>query len=257
MDAVRLEVQDAIATITLNRPEKYNALSNEIKEGLRRSLEQVKQDDSIRVLVLTGAGKAFSGGGDINGMGKSDLISGRKRLQQIHEVVLTLFNLEIPVICAVRGACVGAGLSLALACDVVIASETAKFSAIFRRVGLAPDAGAIYFLSRHLGLARAKELVFSARLLPANEARDMGLIATMVEDGQLESAAQELAQDYAGAPTRALAMGKRMFQFMGAPTLEGLLEMEALIQPQLLVGSDHQEGIAAFLEKRPAVFTGH
>jgi 2-(1,2-epoxy-1,2-dihydrophenyl)acetyl-CoA isomerase len=157
---------------------------------------------------------------------------------------------------AVRGWVSGAGLAMMLCTDLILASENSKFSAIFKNVGLAPDSGAVYFLTQYLGINRAKEMVMTARPVPADEACQLGLVTRVVPDDQLMDEATRLAAELAEGPTYALTMAKKMFQSMAQPTLEQLLEIESWVQPPILMTHDHKEGVAAFLEKRPARFTG-
>jgi 2-(1,2-epoxy-1,2-dihydrophenyl)acetyl-CoA isomerase len=253
---VKVTHDDGIATVLLDRADKLNALSAEMYDELARVFGELNLDDRVRVVLLTGAGKAFCAGGDVGSMGSFDVVSGRKRSKGHHRMVLALHHLEKPVIAAVRGPAAGIGASLALACDLVVASETAYLLMAFKNVGIPPDGGAIYFLTQHLGLARAKELVYSARKLPAAEAKDMGLVSKVVPDDQLETAALALAREIAGSATYALTLAKRMFQHMYVPTLEQLLELEVLAVCGARMTHDHAEGIAAFKEKRKPRFEG-
>ena len=170
--------------------------------------------------------------------------------------ILALYNLEKPAIAAVRGAVYGIGNALALACDLVVASDTAKFSMAFKKVGVVPDGGAIFFLTQNLGVARAKDLVYTARVVPAAEALALGLIMRLVPDDRLEAEARALATELAQSATYALALAKKMFHSMYVPTLEQLLELETLASGAARLTHDHQEGVAAFKEKRPPKFLG-
>lgn len=255
--SIDLAREGAVATITMNVPGRRNALTFELRGQLRERLEEVSADASVRAVVLTGAGAAFCAGADVEAMATGNQQQSRARMQHLHALVRTLYRLEKPVIAAVRGPAVGFGWSLALACDLVIASDTAKFSQIFSKMGLAPDGGAVYFLQRNLGLARAKELVFSARMVEAMEALQLGLVNRVVPDADLAAQAQRWAAELAAAPTFALVMGKRMFEAGSSPGLDQFLETELLIQPQLKQTHDHQEGKLAFREKRAARFTGN
>lgn len=248
--------KDGIATVMLNRADKLNALSGEMYHELADTFASLNGDVEVRAVILTGAGRAFCAGGDVTSMGSYDVVSGRKRSKGHHRMILNLHHLEKPVIAAIRGPAAGIGASLALACDLIVASETAYLLMAFKNVGIPPDGGAIYFLTQQLGLSRAKELVYSARKLPAAEARDMGLISQVVPDDQLESAAGTLAAEIAGSATYALTLAKRLFQSMYTPTLEQLLEMEILAVGGARMTHDHAEGIAAFKEKRKPRFTG-
>lgn len=254
--SIDLAQDGAVATITMNVPQRRNALTFELREQLRKVLEQVNGDASVRAVVLAGAGVAFCAGADVEAMASDGLQQSRARMLHSQALIRTLYRLEKPVIAAVRGHAVGFGWSLALACDMVIASETAKFSQIFSKVGLAPDGGAVYFLARCLGQARAKELVYSARMVAAPEALALGLANRMVKDEELDEQARKWAAELADAPTFALVMAKRMFEAGTSPGLDQFLETELLIQPQLKQTLDHKEGTRAFREKRTPRFTG-
>lgn len=253
---VRLDKDGAIATLTLDRPERLNAMADPMWDALYEHLGRIAVDDDVRAVILTGAGRAFCSGGDVTGMAKSDIVSGRKRSQRRHRTVQALYSLEKPVIAAVRGPIYGIGNALALACDLVVASETAKFSMAFKKVGVVPDGGAIFFLTQTLGIARAKDLVYTARVVPAGEALKLGLVVRVVPDDALDAEARALAQEMAESATYALALAKKMFHFMYVPTLEQLMEMETLASGAARLTQDHKEGVEAFKEKRPPKFQG-
>jgi 2-(1,2-epoxy-1,2-dihydrophenyl)acetyl-CoA isomerase len=225
-------------------------------DALYGHLATIAADEAIRAVILTGAGRAFCSGGDVTGMAKSDIVSGRARSQRRHRTVLALYNLEKPVIAAVRGPVYGIGNALALACDIVIASDTAKFSMAFKKVGIVPDGGAIFFLTQNLGVARAKELVYTARVVPAAEALALGLVARVVPDDKLEAETRALATELGQSATYALALAKKMFHSMYVPTLEQLMELETLASGAARLTHDHKEGVEAFKEKRPPKFLG-
>jgi 2-(1,2-epoxy-1,2-dihydrophenyl)acetyl-CoA isomerase len=245
-----------IATVTLNRPDKLNALSEEMYHGIAEQFPALDADDDVRAIVLTGAGRAFCAGGDVGSMGGYDVVTGRRRSQKHKSTVVNVYNTEKPVIAAVRGPAAGIGFSLALACDLIIASDTAYFLAAFKKVGIPPDGGAVFFLTQYLGIARAKEIAYTARRVPAQEAKDMGLVARVVPDARLEAEAAELAGELAASATFALKLAKRMFHAMYVPTLEMLLEMENLAVCGARLTHDHEEGVAAFREKRTPRFKG-
>jgi 2-(1,2-epoxy-1,2-dihydrophenyl)acetyl-CoA isomerase len=253
---VRLEKEGGIATITLDRPDRLNAMADPMWDELYDHLGNISTDDDVRAVILTGKGRAFCAGGDVTGMAKSDVVSGRARSKKRHRTIQALHTFEKPVIAAVRGHVYGIGNALALACDLTVASETAKFATVFKKVGLVPDGGAIFFLTQHLGIARAKEMVFTARPIPADEALRLGLVMRVVPDDRLETEARALAKEMAESATYALTLAKKMFQSMYVPTLEQLLEMETLALGVVRLTHDHKEGVEAFKEKRPARFLG-
>ena len=256
MSNITIENQDGIATVTLNRPDKLNALSEEMKESLIAGFAGLNRDDSVRIILLTGAGRGFCAGGDVSTMGGLTAHAAKKRIRQAQLVVSTLANVEKPVIAAVRGPVAGIGWSLALACDLIIASETANFHQSFAKIGLVPDGGAVFFLKQILGTYRAKELVYTARPTKAAEALALGLVNKVVPDAELEAHAAALAGQLAQGPAFALSVTKRMFRTLETPSLDNFLDAEAWAQSLSLLTEDHQEGGKAFGEKRPPRFKG-
>ena len=253
---VRFEREGAIAVLTLDRPDRLNAMADPMWDALYGHLGEIATDDGVRAVILTGAGRGFCSGGDVTGMAKSDIVSGRVRSKKRHRAIHALHTLEKPVIAAVRGPIYGIGNALALACDLVVASDTAKFSMAFKKVGIVPDGGAIFFLTQYLGIARAKDLVYTARVVPAAEALELGLVMRVVPDDKLDTEVRALAKEMAESATYALALAKKMFQSMYVPTLEQLLEMETLASGVVRLTHDHKEGVEAFKEKRPPKFQG-
>ena len=253
---VDLIIEGPIAKVVLNRPERLNALTWEMRQQLREHFTELRFNDAIRAIIVTGEGRAFCTGADVGGMQRQDLKGEREKLQQgSHSYMRVLTAIEKPVIAAVRGPTVGIGWSIAMGCDLIVASETARFSQVFRRIGLAPDGGAIWFLTHRIGLARAKELVFTARFVDAQEALSLGLVNYVVPDAELMAKAEELAADLASGPTFAFGMAKKMFAMANA-SYEEFLDVESLVQPQLGQTDDHKEGVAAFKEKRQPKFKG-
>jgi 2-(1,2-epoxy-1,2-dihydrophenyl)acetyl-CoA isomerase len=251
---VELSRADGIATVTLNRPEKLNALTPEMREELARLFAMLGQETATKAIILTGAGRGFCGSGDVTSMGDFTPETARDRLKQAHRMIQAIANIEKPVIAAVRGPVAGIGWSMALACDLVVASDTAKFIQVFRNVGLAPDGGAIYFLTQILGVQQAKEIVYSARPVPAHEALGLGLVTKVVPDTELETAARSVAESFARGPAFSFGVTKKLFKTMTVPSLDAFLDSEAWAQEACLLSADHREGVAAFLQKRQPRF---
>lgn len=249
--------EGALARITLNRPERKNALGGEMRLDLRAAFDRANEDDAVRAVVLDATGETFCAGADVGKILKRDPKGSRNNLQwNGHRLIKAVYHTEKPVIASVQGACVGLGLSMAMAADFIVAADDARFSAIFARRGLAPDTGAVFFLTRLLGQAKAREIVYSTRFVGAAEALEIGLVNRVVPRAELAEATRAFAEDYLTAPTYALAMAKKMFQMAQSPSLEQFLELEALVQPQIHQTHDFNEGVTAFREKREAKFTG-
>jgi len=253
---VRLEISQGIATLTLDRPDKVNALSTEMYDLLYEHSNTLSADPEVRAIILTGAGKGFCSGGDIGNMGKTDLTGSRARSKSRHRTFLALAAIEKPVIAAVHGPVYGIGSSLMFACDMIIAAQSTTLALSFKRVAVVPDGGSIFFLSQYLGIAKAKELIYTGRKVGAEEMAALGIAMKVVPDHALLSEATALAADLATSATWMLGLTKKMFQFMYTPTLEQLLDYEALMQTHVRLSDDHKEGVAAFKEKRPPVFKG-
>jgi 2-(1,2-epoxy-1,2-dihydrophenyl)acetyl-CoA isomerase len=255
--SVELIIEGAVAKVVLNRPDKLNALTREMRVQLCDHFERLRFDDTVRAILITGEGRAFCTGADVDGMQRGGLRAERQKIMGgSHKFLRVMHAIEKPIIAAVRGPTVGIGWSIALACDLIVASETARFSQIFRRLGLAPDGGAIWFLTRRIGMAKAKELVFTARFVEAAEALSLGLVNEVVPDDQLMSRAEALVADLASGPTFAFGLAKKLFHMASSPSYEDFLDMEAFVQPQLDQTEDHREGVAAFREKRKPNFVG-
>ena len=254
--SIGYQVDDGLAMVTLDRPEKMNALTVEMREALGTAFETAGRDPLVRAVLLRSSGKAFCASGDVSKMGHFTPASGRELLKLAHRMVRNLANIEKPVVAATRGAVAGIGWSMALACDAVIASETSRFTQVFRHVGLVPDGGAVYFLTQHLGPLRAKELVYSGRRIDAQEALSLGLVTRVVADDALDAVALAHARELASGPTFALGVAKKMFKLMHQPDLETLLDAEAWAQGLTLLTDDHKEGVQAFFDKRKPQFQG-
>ncbi|HEX4584584.1 MAG TPA: enoyl-CoA hydratase-related protein [Burkholderiaceae bacterium] len=255
--SIELNTQGAVGIVTINRPEKKNAMLLAMRDALAQACEEINDRPEIRAVVLTGAGTDFCSGADIGEMGMGGLNGSFLRARHMHKVIRAIARVQKPVVCATRGVAVGMGFSMALASDVVIASETTRFSQIQRRIALPPDAGGAWLLVRHLGVARAKELAFSARMVDAAEALELGLVMKVVPDAALQQEALALAQEYAQAPTIALGLAKRMFDVAPMMTLDEFMDLEGSMLPLAVQAEDFKEGTQAFREKRPARFSGH
>jgi len=254
MAEVEVTREGAVQTITLNRPEVFNAFNRAVHAGLREAFKEAR-DPEVRAVVVTGAGKGFCSGQDLKEFSEAGDVSDALRTTY-HPNVLAIRALDKPVIAAVNGACAGAGLSFACACDIRIASDAATFVPGFVGIGLVPDAGGTYFIHRLLGAPRAFEWMTSNLRLTAAEAHAWGLVSEVVEADALAARAAELAAFYAGLPTRAIGMTKRLFDHADFSTLDEQLELEAQLQSVAAQSDDFLEGVAAFLEKRPPSFTG-
>jgi 2-(1,2-epoxy-1,2-dihydrophenyl)acetyl-CoA isomerase len=244
----------AVLTITLNRPDVFNAFNSALHAALHTALEEAAEPD-VRAVVVTGAGRGFCAGQDLKEFQEMPE-SIRERLEQTyHPNIRRIRALEKPVIAAVNGPCAGAGLSLACACDLRIASDAATFVPGFIGIGLVPDSGGSWFVHRLLGFARAFEWMSSNRKLTAAEAHAWGLVSEVTDD--LDARAAELAATYAALPTRGIGLTKRLFEHAFTASLDEQLELEAALQQEATGTADFAEGVAAFLEKRPPRFSGN
>ncbi|MFT0532926.1 2-(1,2-epoxy-1,2-dihydrophenyl)acetyl-CoA isomerase PaaG [Castellaniella hirudinis] len=258
---IQFTVQQGVARVTLARPDKLNSFTEAMHLELRDALARVQDDADARVLVLTGAGRGFCAGQDLGDRGMQmaagqapDLGATVERFYK--PLILSLQNLRVPTLAAVNGIAAGAGASLALACDLVVAAESAYFLQAFSKVGLIPDTGGTWLLPQRIGLARAMGLALLAEKLPAQRAADWGLIWSCVPDAAFPDEIDRLAGLLAQAPTRALVRTRQAMQAAASHTLEQQLSMEAGFMRELGWRHDYAEGVAAFLEKRPARFTG-
>ncbi len=252
---ILVEKKEGVAKIILNLPKKFNALDLVMREELKEVFSNLQSDNDVKAVVLTGAGKAFCAGGDISTMKDIIATAGRDRLKNVQKLVKLMVELEKPIIASVNGPATGAGFNIALACDVIIASEKAKFSQPFVKIGLIPDMGGIYFLPLRIGFHKAKELMLTGRLFDAKEADDMGLLNKLVSHEELELETMTLARSFVKGPGRSYAMIKAAFNCLPA-NLNTMLEVEANMQSICFTTHDHKEGVQAFLENRPAKFTG-
>ena len=253
-------IEDGVATLTFNRPERMNALSTPIMEGLLHGLPRLAGDPGVRVIVLTGAGRAFCAGGDVKSMAEGgeerSAAEATARLRSRMEVSRILHELPKPTIAMINGPAAGAGLAFALACDLRIASAPARLVTAFVKVGFSGDFGGSFFLTRLAGTAKARELYFTGRPVDAQEALSLGLVNRVVPDDQLADATMELARSLAQGPQVALSLMKRNLNCAESSGLAELLDLEAA--NQVLTGrtEDHREAAKAFVEKRAPMFIG-
>ncbi len=259
---IRFDVDGGIARLTLNRPDKLNSFTGAMHAELRTALDHVQGDKSIRVLVLTGAGRAFCAGQDLSDPAMT-LVPGQQApdIGNVVEtnykpLILRLQNLRVPTVAAVNGIAAGAGASVALACDLVIAAKSASFLQAFSKIGLIPDTGGTWFLPQRVGMARAMGLALLADKLPAEKAADWGLIWQAVEDADLNASVDKLAAQLALMPTKALVRTRQALHAAPTHTLEQQLSMEGGFMRELGWSPDYAEGVAAFMQKRAPRFTG-
>lgn len=258
---ILFEARDGVARLTLNRPDALNSLTDAMHIELRAALDQVQADPAIRVLVLSGAGRGFCAGQDLADSGMQAVDGKLPDLGDIVErnykpLVLRLQNLRVPTVAAVNGVAAGAGASLALACDLVVAAESASFLQAFSKIGLIPDTGATWALPQRVGMARAMGLALLADKLPAARAAEWGLIWACVADGEFRAHVDALAARLAAMPTKALVRTRLAMHTAASHTLEQQLTLEGGLMRELGWSADYAEGVAAFVEKRAPRFSG-
>ena len=255
------DVQDRIATLTLNRPDRLNALGGTLRDDLYDALLTCGSDANVRAIVITGAGRGFCSGGDVKAMSERDQSGATapvsERFTPIRDrIILTMRDCPKPIIAAVNGAAAGAGMNLALACDMRIASTAAKFSQAFVKRGLHPDWGGTYFLPRIVGIAKACELIFTGDSIDAAEALRLGIVTAVFEPEALMPEAYKLARKIADGPPIAISGAKRAIYHNQDVDLRAALEFETFAQNVSRDTEDAKEGVRAFVEKRAAVFRG-
>ena len=260
-ETIQLETRDAVSVLTLNRPEALNALTVKMGEEFKAAIGDVVAS-SARAVVLTGAGRAFCAGGDLREMQRMAQSESRfeaffdEPLQLLHECVMLIRETPLPFIAAVNGVATGAGCNFALACDFVLAADSAKFNQAFIKVGLVPDCGGSFILPRLIGWRRATEFMMTGDLMTAGEAAAAGMINAVVPDEELMSRAMAMAERLAQAPTAAIGRIKRMLEAGANNSYEEQLELERQVQIESGQTKDFREGVAAFIEKRSPKFTG-
>jgi 2-(1,2-epoxy-1,2-dihydrophenyl)acetyl-CoA isomerase len=253
---IEFSVDAGVATIALNRPDSRNAMSDTMRSEFVSALQTVTSDNTIRALVLTGRGSAFCAGGDISGMKRrleapptEVAFNGWSRQQNVHRAQSLLLNLPKPTIAAVNGAAAGLGADIAIACDFLIGSERSKFTWSYIKRGLIPDGGGLYFLPRRVGLSRAKELIFTGRMVAADEALALGILDRKVPSSELLSAAQGWAAELAQASATALALGKKILNESFERSAHEIFDLGSQAQAICYTSAEHREAVVAFLAK--------
>ena len=257
---IQFQIADGVATLTLNRPDKLNSFTQAMHLEVRAALDQLKADNTVRVLLLTGAGRGFCAGQDLSDRavepGAQGVDLGHSVETYYAPLVLALKALPMPVICAVNGVAAGAGANIALACDIVLAAKSASFVEVFCKLGLIPDTGGTWHLPRLVGHARAMGMALLGEKITAEVAEQWGLIWKCVPDEALMDQATAMARHFASAPTKGLAFTKQALQVSHANTLPEQLKLEADMMRELGNSHDYREGVAAFMAKRPPNFIG-
>lgn len=257
-ECINYTVENGIATLTLNRPDVFNAFNEQLSYDVLDALKQTGKNKEIRVLIITGAGKAFCSGQDLKSIaGAKNRSLSESLYKRYNPMIKAIRNLPIPVLCKLNGVAAGAGCSLALACDMIIASENASLIEVFVNVGLVLDSGSSYFLPRLVGSARAFELATTGAKVTAQQAYEWGMINKVVKPEALDESVNTLATYYANAPTKAIALMKKMLDKSYTSNLDQMLEYEAYCQEIAGRSNDYKEGVSAFNEKRKPQFKGN
>lgn len=257
LETVVYAKSDGIGTITLNRPERLNAVTPQLCADLKQTLDGIETDDEVRCVILTGAGRAFSAGGDMQTIKEfqtMDPPASRRRLQWSTRLIQQLYMLEKVTIARVNGDAIGGGASLVLACDFVVAAKNARFGFVFSNIGIIPDLGCMYFLPRIVGLRMAKKLVFEGNLFSAEDAFNMGIVSEVAAPENLDDTVKKLAEKMSSRPGNSLGMMKHIMQKGMEMDLASLIDREVEAQSLFWKTHDHKEGLQAFIEKRAPNF---
>ena len=258
MRSITLDINDKIARITLNRPDVFNSFNREMALLLQNELDACETNPNVRAIVITGNGKVFCAGQDLKEVTTPELNPGFKKILEEHynPIITIIRKIEKPVIAAVNGVAAGAGANIALACDVVVASEHASFIQAFSKIGLIPDSAGTFFLPRLIGFQKASALMMLGDKVPAMEAERLGMVYRVFSSETFEEEVNNLARILANMPTMALGMTKRLLNESMANTLDSQLNLESKLQIEAAQSDDYAEGVAAFVEKRKPVFKG-
>jgi 2-(1,2-epoxy-1,2-dihydrophenyl)acetyl-CoA isomerase len=256
LEGLIVKQEDKVLSLTLNKPDVLNALNLEMKEGLLKALEFARENPDIHAVLISGAGRSFSSGGNVKNMGKSNPVDTFEYLGKTKELILAMSHLEKPIIASVHGNIAGGGCCLALACDIIFAAEDSRFFFSFSKVGLIPDNGGMFFLPRTIGLYRTKDILFTAQPISAETALNWGMINRIYPKEQVFSEAMGYVQKLSEGPSFAIGQIKKIANLAIVNDLEGVLEMERSNQAVLQTTFDHNEGVHAFLEKRQPKYKG-
>jgi 2-(1,2-epoxy-1,2-dihydrophenyl)acetyl-CoA isomerase len=257
-NSVEVHIKNNVATLRLNRPEVFNSFNREMALRLQRELDACETNPEVRAIVITGEGKAFCAGQDLMEVTSPDLNPGFKKILEEHynPIITRIRNIEKPIIAAVNGVAAGAGANIALACDVVVASERASFIQAFSKIGLIPDSGGTFFLPRLIGFQKASAIMMLGDKIPAEEAEKLGMIYKVFFAEDFNAEVSVLAENLANMPTKALGMTKRLLNQSLTKDLKSQLEMESKLQIEAAHSDDYSEGVSAFVEKRKPIFKG-
>lgn len=254
---IELEIEGRLATVTFNQPEVMNAMDGVMMRDLADIVDQLKNNSSVHVVLFKGEGRAFSAGGNVKAMLDPNASMDMEEVMvDLSRLALAMYSLPQITIASVHGAAAGLGCSIAIACDVVIAEESSKIAMNFIGIGLVPDGGGHFFLKERVGTARAKQLIWSGKVLDGKSAAKIGLIDEVVADGEAWNTAQQRAQLILNSPTASMIASKKILHAAGIAELEQVLKLESEAQAAMRKTTDHQEGIQAFVEKRKPEFTG-
>ena len=259
MSSILLKIEDSIGFITLNRPEVFNSFNREMALSLQTTLDQCAKDENVRAIVITGAGKAFCAGQDLKEVTTPELMPGFRKILEEHynPIIERIRMIDKPIVAAVNGVAAGAGANIALACDIVVATENAAFIQAFSKIGLVPDSAGTFFLPRLIGFQKASALMMLGDKVGAREAFEIGMIYKFYPVALFEEEVQKLAETLAKMPTHAIALTKRLLNKSMINNLQEQLAMESDMQIDASASNDYQEGVTAFVEKRTPEFKGN